>query len=265
MKETIKPRKRLAPLYLDGDKKTFKVFSGEEILRLAYGFEDFLTGCGMGKGSASFHRCVATRFAHFLENEGRRPDDIKAASDFLAQLNVKNLSYRSSLKWFYVFLEKQGMTKIHPLGNLAVNLSYLRKATPAVGKDSFLSPHNIELSVQTQKIYQRDREIEFLRDEILKAKKAMRYKDRVMQDILDAWEDSNLYNRPITAGEARQHFNLLQGAINYRGPAYIDKPSGRGNVQTLESEDSKGRASEGLRAVGDARPAGKQERPTDEP
>jgi len=243
MKETIKPRKRLVPLYIDGDKKTFKVFSGVEILRLVYGFKDFLKECGMAERTASFYRPIAKRFLHFLENEGRRLDDAKAAGEFLAQLNVKNLSYRSSLKWFYVFLEKQGMTKIHPLGNLAVNLSYLRKPNPAVGKDSFLSPHNIELSAQTQKIYQRDQEIEFLQGEIMKLRKAIRYRNRVMEDILDAWEDSNLYNRPITAGEARQHFNLLQGAIGYRGPAYIDKPSGRGNVQAL---DSKGRAKDGL-------------------
>ena len=251
MKETIKPRKRLAPLYLDGDKKTFKVFSGEEILRLAYGFEDFLTGCGMGKGSASFHRCVATRFAHFLENEGRRPEDGKAASDFLAQLNVKNLSYRSSLKWFYVFLEKQGMTKIHPLGNLAVNLSYLREPSLALSKPSALST----LSAQTHDNYQRDREIEFLQGELLKARKAMRYKDRIMEDILDAWELSDIYHKPITMDDARKHFNLLRGAIGYRGPSYIDKPSGHRDVRAFE-------ASEGLRAVGDAGEATRKARKT---
>ena len=81
------------------------------------------------------------------------------------------------------------------------------------------------------------------RDELLKEKKANRYKDHVMEDLLEAWEFSDLYHRPITVGETRKRFNLLRGAIGYREPSYIDKPSGRSNVRTL---DSKGRAKKGV-------------------
>ncbi len=236
------PRKRLAPLYLDRDKETYKVFSNEEIFRLVYGFKDFLKGCGMAERSASFYRPIATRFLHFLEKENRKPDDIKAAGDFMAQLNTKSLGYRSALKWFYVFLEKQGMTKIHPLGNLKVNLSYLRDPNPIIGEDTALT-HNKNLSRQVHQNHRYAREIEFLQDEIMKLKKAIRYKNDRMQDILDAWEDSNLYHRPITAGEARKHFNLLHGAISYRGPIHIGNPSDHSNVRALDSE---GRAKDGL-------------------
>jgi len=238
-----KPRGRPAPLYIDNDKQTYKVLSGQEMFRLVWTFEDFLLECGMVVKSASINRNIANNFVHYLEQEGRELGDNKAAGDFLAQRKIKSLSYRSALRWFYLFLERQRMTKIHPLGDLKVNLSYFRKTNPIIGKDAVLSTHNVDLTAQTDKIYQRDREIEFLQQEILKLKKAIRYKNDRMQDILDAWEDSNLYHRPITAGEARQHFNLLHGAISYRGPSHIDKPSGRSDVQAL---DSKGRGKKGI-------------------
>lgn len=159
-------------------------------------------------------------------------------------------SYCPIANRFMHFLEKQGLTTIHPLGDLKINLSYFRELNTAVGNGSFLSPHNKKLSRQTHQNNRRDREIEFLRDELFKAKKAMRYKDHVMQKLVDAKEDSDLYHRSITPGEERRLFNLLRGAIGFRGPAYIDKPWNRGNVRTLDPEDSKGRANEGLRAVG---------------
>lgn len=150
----------------------------------------------------------------------------------------------SALKWFYVFLEKQSITKIHPLGDLKISSSYLRKPTPAVGKDSFLSTH----SAQTHDNYRHAREMEFLQDALLKERKVNRYMRRIIEDFLEAWELSDIYHRPITVGETRKHFNLLRGAIGYRGPAYIDKPSRVSDVQAL---DSKERAKKGVRQLRD--------------
>ena len=109
-----RPRKRLAALYIGRDNETYKVFSSQEIFRLAYGFKDFLKGTFMAERSAGSYRPIANRFMHFLEKEGRPPGDVKAAGDFLDRLNTQSLGYRSALKWFYIFLEKEGLTTIHP-------------------------------------------------------------------------------------------------------------------------------------------------------
>ena len=91
------PRGRSAKLFIDEDKETYRVFSSQEIFRLVYGFEDFLKECGRGEKTASFYRCTANRFVHYLEEKGRQPDDTEAAGDFIAHLNVKNLSYSTAL------------------------------------------------------------------------------------------------------------------------------------------------------------------------
>ena len=156
------PRKRVAALYINRDNETYKIFTGEEIFCLAYGFKDFLKGTFMAERSASSYRIIANRFMHFLEKEGRPPGDIKAAGDFLAQLKAKSLGYHTALKWFYVFLEKQGITNIHPHRDLKVNLSYFRELNPAVGNGSAFSGHNKNLSRQVHNNYRLERENGFL-------------------------------------------------------------------------------------------------------